>query len=390
MTESNGGETADRGGRPRSDDEGDVRIKYLEARRNEHSFQGMVLARHVAEAICSSLEFELPDGERRLYQGKDLNGRLGFLEDKARKQEIDTPRAIVAALRTLQAYGNYASHHEPGTHTPPERAMASAMASLALVAQWFLQRDPEHPATIPELPLREPAPRTPGFLERRGIVWSIPLNVPDIQDSGTGRFIVSAYDPAETQLGTLYAYYGRVVEVCAGVARTVLEREATLDPTSMSLPQLTLHLAQVSNLRPARVPRSICSAIEEVERQQAAVSRALQRGEADARPFVVDARQSSPAETVVNWFRRDYLGQGPFEQNWLRFVILMPGVCFLVWLFYELGVGWGEQQEDKRVRRALVSEFCGSPAIGSQRLCQRLNEFAPPGSGSAAPASPAR
>jgi hypothetical protein len=373
--------------RNQRDDADDVRLKYLEARRNEHSFQGMVLARHVAEAVCSALEAELPEAVRKVYQAKDLSGRLGFLEDKARKKEIDVSRAVVAALRTLQAYGNYASHHEPGAHQPPQRATTSAMASLALVAQWFLGRDPERLSSqSTDLPLREPAPGKPGWIERRALVFGLDLDLRFVD--GEKRFEVVSSDPAETQLGTLYALYGKIVEVCRVVCRVVLERETTLDPELMTLDQLSLLLSQLSELRPERVPRAVCASVEEVERRLASVHRAMQQGVSDAAPIVLESRQRSPAQDVVDWFRRDYLGQGWLERRWPVVVLVAVLVPAALWMSFQIGAGQGKSAENRSVKHALSSEFCNPAApVSSSALCERLAPLPP--IGSAKPGAPA-
>src|SRR5690606_23924510 len=129
----------------------------------------MTLARKAAEAVCAGAEELLPERLRASYRkSDDLGRRLGFLEDNAKER---IPGEVLAALRTLQAYGNYATHYHPEQHRPSERATASAMASLDVAARWFLALAETAGANdVADIALRSPPPPAPSFFERRRIL----------------------------------------------------------------------------------------------------------------------------------------------------------------------------------------------------------------------------
>ena len=143
----------------------DVRRLYAEANRNPNSIAALTHGRRAAEAVCQALGERLPANLRDRFRGKALNGQLGILEDNVE----GVPRHVLAGLRTLQAYGNYASHYNQGEHVPPVPATESAFASLALVVHWFLGK--LNPLDAPEATslaalLRSPAPGVPSVITR--------------------------------------------------------------------------------------------------------------------------------------------------------------------------------------------------------------------------------
>ena len=100
-----------------------VRQLFAKARSEVNTFQSLHLGRQVAEAVCAELLHSIPADHQAAYRKLDaLNKQITYLEDNA--GELRVPRAVTAALRTLQAYGNYSSRR-------PQRVDATAEASTS-------------------------------------------------------------------------------------------------------------------------------------------------------------------------------------------------------------------------------------------------------------------
>jgi len=354
-------DTANANAMPHADD---VRLKYLEARRDEHTFEAMKLARQVAEAVCEALGGEMPEQKQTAYRGTlELNTRIRMLEEAFASGAVRIPSAILAALRTLQVYGNYAVHYQKGERNPPPRAAASAMASLALVAQWFLSASVDDLGSSTDGPeLRAAAPGAPTFFERRRILRSTRIErITEVE--------IDSNEPADVQLASLLKYYAMLTKAAEGICRAVLVRETTMEVAGLRLEQLAILFAQVADKRPRRIPRSASASVDEVVRRRALVLRAIRDDCRDVEPFRLEARQGDPIDALVSWFERDYLGKTKLERHW-RAMIFVPLGAYIV-----LGIACSGGRTDGRSARdrELRERFCSAPSgLASSDLCQAL------------------
>ena len=348
---------ADAVGELASQQQEDVRLKYLEARREDKGSVSMGLAREVAEAVCDSAKLRLPSNLQGAYEKcADLGGRLGFLEKNADAARL--PKVVLAALRTLQAYGNYAAHYELGKREPPPRATTSAMSSLAVVVHWFLSQDPdgERRATT-ELPIKQPSPGAPGVFERRRVLAAASCKpVGAFGKDGFGPL------PPEAKLALLLGYHAECVHACERITRSVLARETSLDVSVMAIDQLSLQFAQLADARPERVPQSARALVDEVLRRRMAVVRALRNQVVDVEPYVLEARQRCPADDLATWFEQHYLGRGYWERNWFQTLFISLVVYGAFWSTCSAGETDKERELYHRYctadAGAALSEFC--------------------------------
>lgn len=341
--------------------EDDVRLKYFEARRDEQSHDAIRAARIVAEAVCDGLIMDIPEEKRSNY-GKGLNSQIEVLEQLSSRGEV-IPRAVVAGLRALQAFGNYAAHYNKGDGKhPPAPATRSTMASLALVVQWFLGRsDEERPA----LALRQPPPAVPGIAERWRIHRRIKLTTPEFKVEGD----VSS----EAVLGALYTYYAQSVSICERISREIITRETMLDGAACTADQLPLLLEQVAEARPSRVPRSIAADVGELWRRRGVVLRAMREREEDTEHLLVEVKLRNLAKEVRAWFDGEYLTRSKVERFWPQYVVAIGVSLFVI---KECRSDWkNEGREDLRV--GLMQRFCSHEAAPANPVCTELARLAP-------------
>lgn len=287
----------------------EVEAKYQAARNDGETLAVMVLARQIAEAVSGEMCQRLPPELRAKYSLKDLNGRLGILEEHAGR--VGVPRYVIAALRTLQAYGNCASHYQAGEHRPPARATASAMASLAHVTQWFLQQEVDPDERKLELSLREPAPRRPpSFWERRRLMIAYPWDMPSLARGirGEGNAILVSYsDSSVARLGALLQFHAREVSILVDICRAVLRRETTDDVNNASPDRLADMFDALCDLRPTVVPRAVSVQVREVVRRLKSVERAIRQRETQVDHFFTEAERKSALNEIVAWFEEAYV-----------------------------------------------------------------------------------
>lgn len=355
----------------------DVRAKYHEARSNEGTFHAMQLARQIAEAVCDAMEDRVRSATDAKYKKRrDLSERLSYLEDNA--EAVALPKEILAALHTLRAYGNYASHYERGQHRPPQWAVTSAMGSLDLVVHWFLfgGTDPSKAGPDEDLSLRAPPPAAPRFLERRGILLTTRTLRPRLLFSFTTRrlgsdIFVDPSEPPEAQLAALLSYYASLIRVCEGICRVVLSRETTRDVSKMGLEQLSLLFSQLAAIRPGQVPTPAHACVEDVLRRRSNILSAIRLQTKDISPFILEARQQDPVELLTTWFQRDYLRPTWFERRGGSVAFALV-VAVMVVVLGGVLLSVGEQEGKSQRSLELRVHFCDSQTVTPPAICDEL------------------
>jgi hypothetical protein len=342
-----------------------VRFKYYHARRNQQRFEAMIAARQVAEAVSkavvSRIRSEDLKGRARV---KQLDKRLGLLERLAEDDLVDVPKAVIAGLRTLQAYGNYAAHDHAADTSPPMEATQSAMASLALVAQWFLEEAEPGADREFELKLVESPPDRPGFRERRRLhrlVQEATSDLPKLPE-------VQAYHRPGIQLTSLLAVHEQAKARCEAICRVVVGVETELDPAALDFDRLSLVIGRLSSARPERVPPSIARRVEEVWTRWRSVARAIQEEEQDAERYRVEAEQGDPVADIERWFSLAYLGRSKLEQNWLKWLV-MAGLASLACVALR---DCGQVEGRKKLRSQLLADYCADVSAAKTPICAKL------------------
>ena len=340
--------------------EEDVRLTYYEALRNERTYDALRAGRLVAEAVCSALAADLPDDKRRPYtRQNDLHARISILEQLPSDQRI-VPGAVIAALRTLQAYGNYASHYDvTAARVPNDAATKSAMASLGLVVDWFLNRGAVEEAQ-PKGQEPRVSPPPPGLIERWQISRRAKVSLP--------TFKLEGETTPDATLGAMFTFYSQCVALCERICREVLAREAGNERQSVEVDQLPLRMEQLAELRPARVPRSVASDVAELWRRRAVVSRALKDGHGDVEHLLEELAHRNPTKDVVRWFRRQYLRHTHFERLWWVYLLLALGW----WLLMQQKAEW-QNAARAHLRSELTAKYCSGAAEPRPAFCVALD-----------------
>jgi hypothetical protein len=349
----------------------EVRLRYMEARRVEHTLEGIRLARIVAEAVCAALIEVVPDEQREKYLGKELGTQIETLERlvKSERHRRPIPKAVIAGLRTLQAYGNYAAHYEKGGGPqPPPAAIESAMASLFLVAQWFLSRagdaialDEAQPARA--IHMRQPEPPQPRLLQRRRITKRAQLDEPQLNTKSMGT-------PASV-LGGLYSYYSDAISVCERICREVIDRETELAAAECLVEDLPFIIEDIARERPHRVPRSIALDMIELWRRRSACEAAIQNRTEDVEPLVVELAHRKIINEVIRWFKHDYLCTSGIERNWWVWILFIAGMAS----FGMCRSGWIDDGSDagkKEMRTELLQRYCTDATAKATPICLDL------------------
>ncbi|MGC4120473.1 MAG: hypothetical protein QM765_39020 [Myxococcales bacterium] len=361
--------------------------EYYSARKNELTFEGMNSARKFAEGAVEEIRRLLPDSLQPEFPApaKSLGAKLDKLETLTENHpELanSIPRSIVAALRTLQAWGNYASHFHAGPDSSPKQhAVRSAMASLDAVADWYFgaQGRSGHDFdvdSVSELRLIEPAPTTPAFLERRRALKRFRENLPSFSCSefassisfGVHALGTDAEEPILRKANVLGAYLEASAAKLDEVCRFVLSREAEAPPVGASLEVLVLQFQALSERRAQRVPRSVVTEASEVARRRLLYRRCATDNFASVDALIADARHSDPFASVVKWFEEKYLGCGPWERSWGSRLWRLVGVLFLAWLVFTIGRGCGEDE----LRDSLFTAHCTADAGSVAQVCVAL------------------
>lgn len=295
----------------------DVRGKYFDATRSHPSYNSMKDARVIGEWVSKTILVE--NGQEITKELAELGSRLDWIESRVKKEALAIPRYVLAGLRTLQAYGNYASHTPPGAPPlPPDEAAESARASLVLVTEWFMTRPGSGLDTL-SLPLREPAPPKPGFFEARSLANKLGVGfVPRISQrhgKGMNPHQVDISASPKVQVAQLEALLAEHVDAAERVARMVLARETTLDVAKRPLIELSMLMLKLADRRSAVIPRSISVDLEELERLRAKLSAESKLMAPDPTPFFTALEERQHASNVVDWAHRTYLSRSHVERH---------------------------------------------------------------------------
>lgn len=297
-------------------------MAYTHARKHSPSFESIRQSRLAAEAICRAVGSRLQGRAREEFDRKsELSAQIGILE--AHAESIGLPAAVIPALQTLRAYGNYASHfNRDHVGAPPLEAAESAMASLSLLVSWTLGRDR---VEAPPFPLVDPEPPRLRWLERRKIAKVVgPIQA----QRDTADLKVDEVGKLRQQLLGRFDSDRAWMEP---VVRFIVKRETTRDPADMPFEWAIAALKQVSRTRPWRVPVRIADKFEFLSRQRDQFLRAISSGEPlDARLFAHELDGDRGFRELLEWFDKDYLGKSLLERRGGRWLLL--GVA--------LWVGW--------------------------------------------------
>jgi hypothetical protein len=335
-------------------------LEELQRAEQAHGLAALQSGRTVAEAVVEELVLpRASDPLRGELQRKGLDGRLGILEARAR--ELDVPRYVTAALRSLQAFGNYANHYQAGEPPAPELAAESVLASLRIVVQWVLEAGPSEGAP-PSIALRANVTR-PGLVARYFEAFTAKRTIPEL--GGDGSFAITASTPPREQLSILDRFYASSAEQCAVVVRQVLDRETEAEwPSDAKLSDLVPVLAAVSQKRPERVPWTIVRGLEELQLRWRVLNGAMVTHAKDPTPYVVSARHRNIAAEVWKWFEEDYLGRGSLERHGIRRLIYIGLIVLLGWVIHDVGFTDGAHDE-----RARLQARCDR---GAELACEEL------------------
>lgn len=356
----------------------EVRQLFATARSEVNTFHSLHLGRHVAEAVCKALRHSVPADHQAAYRKLEtLHDQISYLEKNAEK--LGVYRVVTSALRTLQAYGNYAAHHEAGRkdERPPTMAAESTMASLDLVVQWFINRerpgageDSLEQKAIP-LQLHEPARPPPSWLAR----WRLWRYCPDSP--------VLKFDDDTTpgsKLARLFAYYDKSCELARYVGKVVLEREADANVADMGPAVLCATIRTLADSRPERVPRATARDIQELFARRTMVHQAMKDNTSDAdrhkeaQSYVIEAEQRNLGEGLREWFGKHYLGRTRVERWWLG-ACLLVGAAFLARSCLSDFVSGERRSGAAGARRQMLSRYCESAQdAGAQSLCADLQK----------------
>jgi len=327
---------------------------FAEARTEVNTFHSLNLGRVIAEAVCAEVRDALGERDLAAYQkvGKDLNGQISYLEDNHERLKI--PRVVTAGLRTLQAYGNYAVHWERGRADdgPPAQAWDSAMASLALVFQWFSEggsaseRSDLDNQTI-MLDLKKPEPTRPPPLVSMKL-WGPCPDVPHLKFEGDTT--------PGSKLARLYAYYDKSCHLVRYIAEVVLLWEAEVEVKDKELAHLGAMFTRLAELRPKRIPRTIARDVEELIARRSLLLRAMKEDIDDAAPFIVEAEQRNLADGVREWFAKYYLRRTFSRWAWGAVGVALLGL--LANAVYGSIVDATRKATADELRRGYLSKYC--------------------------------
>lgn len=352
---------------------------YIETRTAATARIAMQTARQTLEAVCA--ELAQADSElvaRSTGEPRDLNSQIDKLEKRARQPGARVSKVVVAAMRSVQADGNYASHGD-GDPFPPREAFTAAMASLALVVR-VCRKD------LDSLRLRSPAPALPVSSEARRLHRRARARLPTL-GIGRERGDIRVRDSADDQevLAALNHFVIAELGLCQRLCTIVAERETEReDLAKMPVPELVLFLDALSVARPARVPKRVSLFLEEVHGRAERVRHALNELQARsaAAPtemvgsapeehltLVAEVADPSQARALVTWFERDYLGL-PLAR---RRPMLVIGGVLLLGLAWWAGAGFSKQGVRSERDAELRARLCeGAGASQNAEACAVL------------------
>jgi hypothetical protein len=287
---------------------------------------------------------------------------------------VIVPRHIVAALRTIQAYGNYASHLAVGEPPmPPAEAAESARASLVLLTEWFLETLAAGAGRA--LPLREPAPRTSrlgAYRLSRELGISHCARITHRRGAPfSARKCVDTEQSPTVQLHQLQALLAEHVDAAERVGRIVLRRETTLEPMGWRLSDLAPLMARLSSRRPSALPRSVAMDFQELERLRANVHAAASSTTPEPGIYLaaLETRQHGPE--IVEWFHSRYLGRSHVARHWPLYVIIL---ALLLPIMNECSHRSSPEKAVADAHRRLFEKYCRSrPNLDWRSLCDELS-----------------
>ena len=343
-----------------------LRMKYFEARKFEAKLYAMTLARKVAEGICRELAPRVPEDLRKHYVSQSsLGGKLSFLDNNIRLEKIQLPRLLIAALKTLHAYGNYASHYDERAQIEADPLAArSAMASLALVTNWSLEKSDDAPS---EVKVRSD-PGRPGWFARRRLDGRVTARTPGLPSGRNGGLGESV----ALKLNSIHRFYEQSALLCEEISRVVLTRETEVEGLAeLELDKLIFILEKASDQVPHRIPRSMVQDVQGVALARNELRQAIQEGKGDVDALVEEIRHRNRASDVRAWFQRQYLGRGSLERQpgmYVSWVLLIALVCAVV------VDKCSQSRVDGRfvLRKELVGQYCADDESAASRICVDL------------------
>lgn len=348
-----------------------IRTTYAAVTSATTRIAGMQSARQLAEEVCADLARRFPDlaadsgGKRR-----DFNSQLGKLESMSREPNAPVTPVVVAALRSLQAYGNYASH--PRTEvSPPEEAFVGAMAAAKLLFNAYR-------GSAQSLRLREPAPPTPAGADRRDFRRAVG-SLPGTPTDGVAGGISGT-------LAALNGFYRAELECCRSICMLVLAREMEgANFLKLDDSQLIAALDVLSRARPQRVPRKVAIWFSEVRDRWQRVSHFLNElpsQDAAATPESADSSDAavrlldegfyvpSMAKDLFAWFEDSYLKSPRYIPRLGTVVLGVLAVGIGLWA---LDIAAGEGR--RNLKHELRSQLCNEEApVANDATCERLAE----------------